>query len=144
MKVYVNGTLAGTTTGVSPLFALPSDVGVLGDSIPSGAPMVGTIHRVTAYEGLLPESAILSHGMAFAGQPPAIALNAKNGVATIVLSQGIPGAHYRVEYRNSLGAADSWQLLQDIPALVGTTASVLDPTPVANRAYRFYHAVLVP
>jgi hypothetical protein len=143
MKVYVSGTLAGTTAGVSPLFAMPSDVGVLGDSIPSGAPMVGTIHRVTAYEGLLPESAILSHGMAFAGQPPAIALNTKDGVATIVLSQGVPGAHYQVEYRNSLGAADTWQLLQDIPALVGTTASVPDPTPIANRTCRLYRALLV-
>ncbi len=143
MKVYVSGTLAGTTAGVSPLFAMPSDVGVLGDSIPSGAPMVGTIHRVTAYDGLLPESAILSHGLAFAGQPPAIALNAKDGVATIVLSQGIPGAHYQVEYRNSLGAADSWQLLQDIPALVGTAASVPDPTPIANRTSRLYRALLV-
>jgi hypothetical protein len=143
MKVYVNGILAGTRTGVSPLFALPSDVGVLGDSIPSGEPMVGTIHRVTAYDGLLPESAIVSHGMAFAGQPPAIALSTKDGVATIALSQGIPGAHYRVEYRNSLGAADNWQLLQDIPALVGTTAGVPDPTPIANHTSRLYHAVLV-
>lgn len=143
MKVYVNGTLAGTRTGVSPLFAMPADVGVLGDSIPSGEPMVGTIHRVTAYDGLLPESTILSHGLAFAGQSPTVALNSKSGVATILLGQGISGGHYRVEYRNSLSAADNWQLLQDIPALVGTTASVPDPTPIANLNYRFYRAVLV-
>jgi hypothetical protein len=143
MKVYVSGFLAGTTTGVSPLFAMPSGVGVLGDSIPSSAPMVGTIHRVTAYNGLLPESAILSHALAFAGHS-AIALSVQDGVATFLLSQGIPGAHYQVEYRNSLGAADNWQLLQDIPVLAGTATNVPDPTPIANRTCRFYRALLVP
>jgi hypothetical protein len=143
MKCYVNGTLAGTKSGVSPLFALPNDIGVLGDSAPTGEPMVGTIHRVTVYDDLLQESVILSHGRAFAGEQPVLALNAAGGVATVVLSQGIPGGHYRVEYRNSLGAGDTWQLLQDIPALVGTTASVPDSTPIASRAYRYYRAVLV-
>lgn len=143
MKVYVNGVLAGTKTGVSDLFALPSEIGVLGDSTPTGEPMVGTIHRVTIYDDLLEESVILSHGRAFAGLAPALALNATGGVATVVLSQGIEGAHYRVEYRNSLGAVDTWELLQDIPALVGTSASVPDPTPIASRNYRYYRAVLV-
>ena len=144
MKAYVNGQLAGTKTGVSPSFSLPSDYGVLGDSTPAGEPMVGTIHRVTVYDDLLQESVILSHGTAFAGQPPALALNVSGGVATVVLNPGIPGAHYRVEYRNSLTAGDTWELLQDIPALVGTTASVPDPTLIATRSYRYYRAVLLP
>jgi hypothetical protein len=49
-----------------------------------------------------------------------------------------------VEYRNSLGAADNWQLLQDIPVLAGTATNVPDPTPIANRTCRFYRALLVP
>jgi len=143
MKVYVNGAPAGARSGVSALFALPSDVGVLGDSIPTGEPMVGAIHRVTIYNGLLPESVILSHGMAFAGQAPEVTLGAKGGVATVLLSRGIAGLHYRVEYSNSLSAGDNWQLLQDLPALAGVTASVPDPTPIANRAFRYYRAVLL-
>jgi hypothetical protein len=143
MKVYVNGTLAGTRTGVSAAFALPSEVGVLGDSVPSGEPMVGTIHRVTVYDDLLPEPAILSHGKAFTGQPPGLALNANGNVATVVLSQGLPGEHYRVEYSGSLNAGDPWHLLQDIPALVGTTASVPDPTPIPTGTVRYYRSVLV-
>lgn len=143
MSVYVNGNLAGVRTGVSEFFSLPSELGVLGDSTPTWEPMVGTIHRVTVYDDLLQESMILSHGRAFAGLAPALSLNAAGGVATVVLSQGIEGAHYRVEYRNSLGAGDTWELLQDIPALVGTTASVPDSTPIASRNYRYYRAVLV-
>jgi len=143
MKAYVNGALAGTRTGVSPLFAIPTEAGVLGDSIPTSEPMVGTIHRVTVYDDLLQEAVIQSHGKAFAGQPPAVALNASGGVATVVLSQGISGWHYRVEYANNLSAGTTWELLQDIPALVGTTVSVPDPTPIASKAYRYYRAVLV-
>ena len=63
--------------------------------------------------------------------------------ATIVLTRASSSA-LQVSIADSLGAADSWQFLQDIPALVGTTASVPDPTPIANRTSRFYHALLVP
>lgn len=143
MKAYVNGTLAGTRAGVNASFALPSEIGVLGDSTPTGEPMTGTIHRVTVYDDLLQESVILSHGKAFTGQPAVLTLGTVGGVATVVLTQGIPGQHYRVEYRNTLSTGDTWQLLQDIPALVGTTASVPDPTPIASRNYRYYRVVLL-
>ena len=123
-------------TPVNTLYGLKEDR-------PTGEPMVGTIHRVTVYDDLLQESVILSHGIAFVGQPPALALNVTGGVATVVLSQGIAGAHYRMEYRNSLSAGDTWTLLQDIPSLVGTTASVPDSTPIANRTHRYYRALLV-
>jgi len=58
------------------------------------------------------------------------------------MSQGIPGLHYRLEYRNSLALTDPWQLLQDIPALSATSLRVVDPTPIQLR--RFYRAVQVP
>jgi hypothetical protein len=143
MKVYINGTLAGMTNRVDGAFTLPSDVGILGDSIPTGEPMVGTIQRVTIYTGLEPESAILSHGMAFAGQPPAVALKPQGGVPTLVITRGVSGGHYRVEYRNTLGAGDSWQVLQDVPALIGTSTNVVDPAPIAAGAGRYYRALLV-
>jgi hypothetical protein len=143
MKLYLNGVLAGVVTNVDSAFSLPVSQGRLGANLDNTEPMTGTIHRVTVYEDLLQESVILSHGSVFAGQAPAIGLNVAGGVATVVISQGIPGAHYRVEYRNSLSAGDTWELLQDIPALAGTTASVPDPTPIASRSYRYYRTVLV-
>ena len=63
--------------------------------------------------------------------------------ATITL-QGVAGTHYRVEYRNSLAASDTWQLLQDIPSLSGTSIPVVDTTPITGRTQRIYRAVTVP
>jgi len=143
MKVYVNGTLAGTTSGVSGAFVMPVDAGVLGDSVPAGKPMVGTIHRVTVYNGLEAEAAIQSHAAVFAGQAPKFAVGTTGGVATMAITQGIPGAHYRAEYRNTLSPGDSWQLLQDIPALVGTSTNLTDPNPIVGHNSRYYRAVLL-
>ena len=146
MTLYVNGLLAGTTSGVDAAFALPADLGSLGNNAGGTEPMVGTIHRVTVYEERLVESVLLDHATAFAGvgQPPVLALDARGALPAITLSQGVAGAHYRVEYRNSLAAADAWQLLTDIPALAGTSVRVEDPTPLASRSERFYRAVQLP
>jgi hypothetical protein len=147
MKAYVNGSLAGTTTGADPAFVLPTDLGVLGAAaVAGGEPMTGTIHRVTVYDSVLADAVILTHAKAFAGpgQPPVLALETTGNAAVIVLNQGVAGSHYRVEYRNSLNAADTWQVLEDIPALAGTSARVTDPTPLASRSVRFYRAVLMP
>ena len=61
--------------------------------------------------------------------------------ATISLSAGVVGLHYRVEYRSSLSPANPWQLLQDIPSLNSTSLLISDPAPV--EAQRYYRAVLV-
>jgi hypothetical protein len=61
----------------------------------------------------------------------------------VILGKGVPNAHYQIEYRDSLSAGDPWQLLQDIPALSGTTARVVDPSPRTAHPQRFYRAVLV-
>ncbi len=59
----------------------------------------------------------------------------------VVLGQGVANAHYRIEYCETLGGA--WQLLQDIPALSGTTARVVDSSPHSAHTRRFYRAVCV-
>ncbi len=214
MKVYVNGTLAGSTTGVDAAFVMPTGWGWLGAANDSGDEgMTGTIYRVTVYDSLLSEADILRHGKAFADllSPPTIVsfmvspgeiapgqsatlswavkdtlkvlingidytgltnmtvspqistryvLTAQNGLGATsseirlqvtpdltaydaVISADATGGHYRVESRNSLSAADKWELLQDIPALAGTTMSVTDPTPIASRTHRLYRAVLL-
>ncbi len=143
MKAYVNGALAGTKTDVYSGFTLPNEDGVLGNSGLFGEPMVGTIHRITVYDSIVPDAVLQDHGLAFAVQPPSIALTVSGTTATVVLSQGTPGLHYRVEYRDGLTAGDAWQVLQDIPALSGTAVSISDPTLINTRSYRYYRAVWV-
>jgi hypothetical protein len=146
MKVYVNGVLAGTATGIDANFAMPTGVGRLGNNAGGAEPMVGTVHRVTVYDSLLAEDVILRHAQTFSnvGQPPVVALDVKGALPAVTLSQGVPGRHYRVEYRNTLAGTDTWQLLADIPALSGTSVRVEDPTPLSTRSERFYRAVQVP
>jgi len=66
-------------------------------------------------------------------------VSASTGVDITV--NGIQGLHYRVEYRDSLDPADSWELLQDIPGLNATTMVVHDLAPIQTQ--RFYRAVQV-
>lgn len=147
MDLYLNGKLAGTTTGVGDTFVMPTGLGFLGAASLTGTePMVGTIHRVTVYGSRLSPEVLLRHAKAFVGAdatPPVLSLAVGGNSPLLLLSQGVTGAHYRVEYRDSLGSADAWQLLQDIPSLSGVTVQVTDPTSAAGRTARFYRAVLV-
>jgi hypothetical protein len=146
MKIYMNGVLAGTVSGVDATFGMPVALGTLGANIDGSEAMLGTMHRVTVYDSLLTEDVILRHAQAFAnyGQPPVISVKVLAGTAAITLSQGTPGSHYRVEYRKSLSSSDPWQLLEDIPALSGTSTTVNDPTLATTQQQRFYRAGLVP
>ncbi|HOW66965.1 MAG TPA: hypothetical protein P5055_15740 [Candidatus Paceibacterota bacterium] len=65
MNLYVNGNLAGTVTGVSDIFAMPTGAGFLGANPTGTEAVVGTIHRVTVYSGIVPEAQIKSHADAF-------------------------------------------------------------------------------
>lgn len=147
MDLYVNGKLAGSTTGVSDAFLMPAGPGLLGaGSLTGSEGMVGTMHRVTVYDSIVAPEVLLRHARAFVGAdttPPVLAVSVAGNSPVLSLSQGVTGAHYRVEYRDSLGSADAWQLLQDIPSLSGPTVQVPDATSVAGRTARFYRAVLV-
>ncbi|MCP4456160.1 MAG: hypothetical protein GY809_32280, partial [Planctomycetes bacterium] len=61
MTLYLNGTLAGTTSGVTDRFAMPTGRGYLGANPTNGEAMIGTIHRVTVYDHILEDSVILDH-----------------------------------------------------------------------------------
>jgi hypothetical protein len=110
--------------------------------------MVGRIFRIVTYSGVLPDATIKKHGDAFvtaAPQPqPATLSIAISGSQASITLRGIAGAHYRVEYRDLLSASDIWQLLQDIPALSGSSVQVTDPTAITGRAQRFYRAAQLP
>jgi hypothetical protein len=110
MKLYVDGALAGTNAGVTTAFGLPTGAGRLGANPGNGEGMVGTIYRVTCYDAVLSDSAILRHSDAFLGilrppvivsltaSPPAVAAGAQVTVAwnvtgaTTVTLNGAPVA----------------------------------------------------
>lgn len=147
MKIYTNGVLAGTATEVSDAFGMPTGAGFLGATPTGGEAMVGRIFRIVVYNGIVAETNIVKHAAAFAtsggGSGPSLKITAA-GVQPSFVLQGVAGTHYRVDYRDSLSAADSWKLLQDVPSLTGTSLSVVDPTSSSGRGQRFYRAVVVP
>ena len=61
MKLYLNGSVAGTISGVSASFAMPAGLGWLGANSSSGEAMVGTVHRVTVYDDILADSILQRH-----------------------------------------------------------------------------------
>jgi hypothetical protein len=146
LKLYTNGTLAGTRASVSTEFSMPSGTGFIGSNPAGGEGMIGRIFRIVTYDGMLPETTIRKHGEAFAPpapQAPVLSIALTGSQVTLTL-QCVAGGHYQVQYRNSLAAADTWLLLQDIPALSGTTMQVVDPTATTGQNGRLYRAVLVP
>lgn len=65
MTVYVNGSAAGTASGVSASFAMPTGAGWLGANPNNTETMTGTIYRVTVYDDIIPPAAIQRHADAF-------------------------------------------------------------------------------
>ncbi len=74
MQLYLNGQWAGACTGVTPDFAMPAGSGWLGANPGGGEPMVGTLHRVTVYDGRVSAEVIQAHADAFKGviRPPVV------------------------------------------------------------------------
>jgi hypothetical protein len=65
MTLYLNGSVAGASSGVSATFAMPTGVGWLGANPNNTETMTGTIYRVTVYDEIIPGSAIQRHADAF-------------------------------------------------------------------------------
>jgi hypothetical protein len=84
MSLYVNGSVAGTRSGVSTAFAMPTGQGYLGANPGNGENMTGTIYRISVYDNILPDDVIQRHSDAwndvvrlpiiasFTANPPAI------------------------------------------------------------------------
>lgn len=74
MSLYRNGVLAGTRSSVDAAFGMPTGQGWLGANPNNSENMVGAVHRLTAYNGLVSEEVIQNHSDAFNGvvRPPVI------------------------------------------------------------------------
>lgn len=83
MTLYVNGSVAGTRSGVSTSFAMPTGAGYLGAN-PSGTEtMTGTIYRLTVYDDILSADVIQQHSDAYHDivRPPVIVSFSANPAA---------------------------------------------------------------
>ena len=74
MSLYRNGVLAGTRSSVDAGFGMPTGQGWLGANPNNSENMVGIVHRLTAYNGLVSEEVIQNHSDAFNGivRPPVV------------------------------------------------------------------------
>lgn len=70
MKLYVNGTLAGTAAAVTQAFGLPDGQGFLGSNPSGGEGMSGTVYRVATYDSMLDEATLMRHAQAFLDVKP--------------------------------------------------------------------------
>ncbi len=65
MKLYLNGSLAGSASGITAAFAMPTGQGWLGGNPTGGETMVGTVFRVTVYDDVISDDAIQRHADAY-------------------------------------------------------------------------------
>lgn len=65
MTLYMNGSIVGTRSAVKAGFSMPTGRGYLGANPGNTENMMGTIHRVTVYNSVLPGDAIQRHADAF-------------------------------------------------------------------------------
>jgi len=65
MKLYLNGSFAGSVAGVSASFAMPSGQGWIGGNPGGSETMAGTVFRVTVYDNVIPDDAIQRHADAY-------------------------------------------------------------------------------
>jgi len=71
-----------------------------------------------------------------------LALNLLGNGATKLIWSSAPGKTYRVQFKDSIDAAD-WSYLPGAVIASGTTATLVDDTPTAG-GQRFYRAILIP
>ena len=65
MTLYLNGSVAGSRSGVTAGFAMPRGQGYLGANPGNGESMIGTIHRLTVYNEIISGDVLQRHADAY-------------------------------------------------------------------------------
>ncbi len=125
MSLYLNGSLAGSSSGVSASFAMPAGTGWLGANPGGTETMTGTIYRVTVYDDIVPAEAIERHADAYNDvvRLPIIVSFAAN--PTAVFSPGSSTLTWSAQRATALF----------INGIDVTTASNLVVNPATNTTY---------
>ncbi len=127
MTLYVDGVLAGTATGVSDQFSMPTGAGFLGNNPTGSEGMIGTIYRVTVYAGMLADTKIKSHADAFVNaRGPVVAVSLKSFTANPKEIQSQASTVLTWDVQNATA-----MYLNNVP-VTGTTKTV---TPAVTTTY---------
>lgn len=132
MRLYLNGSFAGSSSGVSPDFAMPTGQGWLGGNSSGSETMQGTIFRVTVYDDVLADDVIQRHADAFNDVVRAPIITSFTAAPSTLFSPASSTLNWSVQ--NALGVAINGIDVTALPSLNVTPAVTTTYTLVATNA----------
>ncbi len=125
MRLYLNGSFAGSSSGVSAAFAMPTGQGWLGANSGGTETMQGTLFRVTVYDDVLADDVIQRHADAYNEVVRAPIIPSFTATPSTIFSPASSTLNWSVQ--NALGVS--------INGTDVTTLPNLSVMPVVTTAY---------
>jgi len=132
MRLYLNGSFAGSSSGVSAAFAMPTGQGWLGGNSTGGEFMQGTIYRVTVYDDVLADDVIQRHADAYNDVVRAPIISSFTATPSTIFSPASSTLNWSVQ--NALGVSINGTDVTALPNLNVTPAVTTTYTLVATNA----------
>ncbi len=131
MRLYLNGSFAGSSSGVGAAFAMPTGQGWLGGNPSGGELMQGTIHRVTVYDDALADDAIQRHADAYNDVVRAPIITSFTATPSTIFSPASSTLNWSVQ--NALAVFINGTDVTALPSLSVTPAVTTTYTLVATN-----------
>ena len=132
MRLYLNGSFAGSSSGVSTAFAMPAGQGWLGGNPSGGETMQGTIFRVTVYDDVIADDVIQRHADAYNDVVRAPIISSFTATPSTIFSPASSTLNWSVQ--NALGVSINGTDVTALPSLSVTPAVTTTYTLVATNA----------
>ena len=132
MRLYLNGSFAGSSSGVSTAFAMPTGQGWLGGNSSGGEFMQGTIFRVTVYDDVLADDVIQRHADAYNDIVRAPIISSFTAAPSTTFWPASAMLNWSVQ--NALGVSINGSDVTALPSLSVTPAVTTTYTLVATNA----------
>lgn len=132
MRLYLNGSFAGSASGVSTAFAMPTGQGWLGGNSSGSETMQGTIFRVTVYDDVLADDVIQRHADAYNDVVRAPIISSFTATPSTIFSPASSTLNWSVQ--NALGISINGTDVTALPSLNVTPAVTTTYTLVATNA----------
>lgn len=132
MRLYLNGSFAGSSSGVSAAFAMPTGQGWLGGNPGGGELMQGTIFRVTVYDDVIADDVIQRHADAYNDVVRAPIISSFTATPSTIFSPASSTLNWSVQ--NALGLSINGTDVTALPGLSVTPATTTTYTLVATNA----------
>lgn len=132
MRLYLNGSFAGSSSGVSAAFAMPTGQGWLGGNSSGGELMQGTISRVTVYDDVLADDAIQRHADAYNDIVRAPIITSFTATPSTIFSPASSTLNWSVQ--NALGVLINGTDVTALPSLNVAPAVTTTYSLVATNA----------